>query len=69
MLQAVSFTSGLHGPMVRLIIPKTFDDLEAMSISDHNWMVSDDYWMMPDDNWMMSDDYWMVSDDYLMMSD
>ena len=29
---AVSFTSGLHGPRVRLIIPKTFEDLEAMSV-------------------------------------
>ena len=31
LLQAV-FTSGLHGSRVRLIIPKTFDDLEAMSM-------------------------------------
>ena len=28
----VKFWSGLHGPRVRLIIRKTFDDLEAMSV-------------------------------------
>ena len=32
MLQAVSFTSGLHGRRVRLTISKTFDDLDAMSV-------------------------------------
>ena len=28
----VSFTSGLHGPRVRLTIPKTFDDFEVISV-------------------------------------
>ena len=28
----VGLESGLHGPKVHLIIPKTFDDLEAMSV-------------------------------------
>ena len=30
MLQAVSVTSGLRGPRVRLIIPKTFEDLDVI---------------------------------------
>ena len=29
---AVSFTSGLHGPVIHLIISKTFEDLEVMSV-------------------------------------
>ena len=29
---AVSFTSGLHGQRVRLIIPKSFDHLEVMLV-------------------------------------
>ena len=33
MLQTVSFTSGLHDSRVRLIIPKHFDHLEAMSVT------------------------------------
>ena len=28
----MSFTSGLHGPRVRLTIPKTFDDFEEISV-------------------------------------
>ena len=28
----MSFTSGLHGPRVRLTIPKTFDDFEVISV-------------------------------------
>ena len=29
-LQAVCLTSDLHGPKVRLIMPKTFEDFEVM---------------------------------------
>ena len=28
----MSFTSGLHGPRVFLTIPKTFDDVEVISV-------------------------------------
>ena len=33
MLQAVCLTSGLHGPRVRLIMPKTFEDFEIMLVT------------------------------------
>ena len=31
--QLISLTSGLHGPRVRLIRPKTFEDFEVMSMT------------------------------------
>ena len=33
MLYAVCLTSGLHGPRVRLIMPKHFEDFEVMSVA------------------------------------
>ena len=33
MLYAVCLTSGLQGPRFRLIMPKIFEDFEAMSVT------------------------------------
>ena len=33
MLYAVCLTSGLHGPRVRLIMPKHLEDFEVMSVT------------------------------------